>query len=294
MKHKILKRTLKITGLVLLVLAAYVVGLFGLGGKIFTANNWHQTNRPVPTILIPGYAGNSTSTDMLISRLTRDGYGYRSLKAYVKSNGQVEYSGSWYRDEKDPLVQVVFQNNTEPDYHKTASWIGEILSHLHRTYGVKQYNAIAHSYGNNALVYYMAKHRESPRPARIVTVASSVDAEKSEILAYHRGRAGKMARYLKENIDDENWYSGSHSPFQGQKFDVLNIYGTFGSQNGDTSVSHAAARGMRKVFAGVNGTYQEKEFDGLRAQHSALVRSNSGVADSIAGFLKTESNETNS
>ena len=57
-------------------------------------------------------------------------------------------------------MQVLFVNNHESDYHHTAKWIDSILKLLHQKYGVTRFNAVAHSWGNNAIMYYLENYSQ--------------------------------------------------------------------------------------------------------------------------------------
>lgn len=284
-KHKLL---IALAG-ILLVGVGYAAGFQGLGSSIINQQAEAQTvnSRPVPTLFIHGYGGNAASSNSLIRRIEHDGYGERSLRATVSASGKVTYTGSWHQTWQHPLVQVVFKNNHEGDYHKSAAWIGKIVAHLHARYHIRQFNAVAHSYGNNAIVYYLATHRRHPAAiAKLVDIASCVNTDHEQDKAYAHHQVGGFAVFVKEMKYDQAWYEGKHSPFNGARFSDLNIYGTYQGKPSDGAVSHESAHGLRLDFAGITGTYQEKEFKGRLAQHSALTRSNPQVAQAIASFLK--------
>lgn len=47
-----------------------------------------------------------------------------------------------------------------------------IIDCLHQQYRITPYNGIVHLYGNNALIYFLAKYAHEPAPIRhLVTVA---------------------------------------------------------------------------------------------------------------------------
>lgn len=279
-----------ILGLVIIILAA--ADLFThAGAQAFhnyaRRNNHEYTNgKPIPTLFIHGFGGNAASSNMLIARIQNDGYGKETMRADVSPSGKVTYLGHWQRHEKFPLIQVIFENNHEGDYHKAAHWIGNIINHLHRKYGIKRYNAVAHSYGNNAIVYYIARHNKTVKINKLVDIASCVNTDRQQDREFRHHQVGGFAVYVKEMLHDQAWYEGRHSPFNGQHFSVLNIYGTYRGRPSDGAVSHEAAQGLRKDFRGIKGSYHEKEFKGRNAQHSALTRRNPAVAKAIAKFLK--------
>jgi uncharacterized alpha/beta hydrolase family protein len=203
-----------------------------------------------------------------------------------RPKGHVTYTGHWDKHAKYPLVQVIFRNNHEGNYHRAASWINTIVNHLHHKYKIRQFNAVAHSYGNNAIAYYLATHNKSVKIHKLVDIASCINTDLQQDQAFKRRQIGGFATYVKEMKHDQAWYEGKNSPFLDKRFSVLNIYGTYQGKPSDGAVSHEAAQGLRKTFYGIKGTYQEKEFKGNNAQHSALTRRNPAVAAAIARFLK--------
>lgn len=280
-----------IIGLILIFAVALVTiscraGAQGFHNYASRTNHQYTNRRPVPTFFIHGFGGNPASSDMLIARIQNDGYGREEFRANVSPSGHVTYLGHWNRHEKYPLVQVIFENNHEGDYHKAAGWINTIINHFHRKYGITRFNAVAHSYGNNAIVYYLATHNRNPRINKLVDIASCVNTDHEQDREFRHHQIGGFAVYVKEMLHDQAWYEGKNSPFNGEHFSVLNIYGTYRGRPSDGAVSHEAAQGLRKDFHGIIGSYREKEFKGPNAQHSALTRRNPGVARAIANFLK--------
>ncbi|MCH3921620.1 alpha/beta hydrolase [Limosilactobacillus sp.] len=282
------KRALIVVMAAVVLALTYLSGFFGIGTPALSGSRPGQSHgRPVPTLFIHGFGGNARSSNMLIRRIAADGYGQRSIRATVSPNGKVKYTGRWHQGDGQPLVQVIFANNHEGDYHVAAGWIGTIVNHLHQKYGVERFNAVAHSYGNNAIVYYLATHRDGPaRVNKLVDIASCVNTDRAQDREFREHQTGGFATYVKEMRADQQWYEGRHSPFNGAHFSDLNIYGTYQGKPSDGAVSHESAQGLRQDFAGITGTYQEREFRGPLAQHSALTRYNPAVAQAIAQFLK--------
>lgn len=284
-KNKIILSTVLI---VFLLVAGYLAGFFGLGSQLLSTGSYYKSNnRPVPTIFVHGYGGTPASSNMLINRVEHDGYGHRAMRATVSKTGKVNYTGSIKRGDTHPLVQVIFKDNTQGDYHLTASWVGKVINHLHKQYGITNYNAVAHSYGNNAVVYYAATHKDHPAKLdKIVNIASDIgmDPAEQKMLNSHRIPAD-FRKAAREMVADENWLDGNNSPFNGRKLQVLNIYGTYRKQS-DGTISNLSSRDLRRTYHGIDGTYQELNVRGRLAQHSALTRYNPQVAQAVSQFLK--------
>lgn len=272
----------------LLAVGGYLAGFFGLGNQLLPQRSENASaNRPVPTIFVHGYGGTPASSNMLINRVEHDGYGQRAMRATVSKNGKVTYTGSIKHGQVHPLVQVIFKDNTQGDYHLAASWVGKVVNHLHRQYGVTNYNAVAHSYGNNAVVYYAATHKTHPAKLdKVVNIASDIgmDPEEHKMIKSSRVPAD-FRQAVREMVKDESWFDGNHSPFNGRRMQALNIYGTY-RKGTDGTISNYSSRDLRRTYHGINGTYRELNVKGHLAQHSALTRYNPQVAQAVSQFLK--------
>jgi len=239
--------------------------------------------RQMPTLFFHGFGGTARSMDYLINQSQLDGYATRTLKVVVTPKEKVEIYGHWARNVKNPEIQVIFMNNHESDYHNTAKWIDSILQKLHRRYGVTHFNAVAHSWGNNALIYYLehySQKNDQPQIKALVNIAAPM-----QVLSRSIYRQNKW-RYSKQLNRDFESYTAPHSTIKNLHIREMNIIGQLTPEDHfDKAVPVSSARSLERVFDGRNQTYETKLFTGPKAEHSALTRRNPKVLQDMERFL---------
>ncbi len=242
-----------------------------------------STSRGVPTLFFHGFGGTAHSMDYLIDQSQTDGYATRTLTVVVTPQGKVKTYGNWPKKAKNPEVQVIFLNNHESDYHHTAIWIDSILQMLHRQYGVTKFNAVAHSWGNNTVMYYLENYSQKsgqPQIKSLVNIAAPMQVLSRDI--YRRNDW----RYSKQLHRDFQSYTKPHSTIQNLHIRELNIIGQLSvDDHFDKAVPVSSAKSLQEVFKGPHQTYQSRLFTGPRAEHSALTRRNPRVLHDMEKFL---------
>ncbi|MFC6175924.1 alpha/beta hydrolase [Companilactobacillus huachuanensis] len=239
--------------------------------------------RQMPTLFFHGFGGTAHSMDYLINKSQRDGYATRTLTIVVTPNGKVITYGKWQKDARNPEIQVLFENNHESDYHHTAVWIDSILKVLHKRYGVTRFNAVAHSWGNNAIMYYLENYsqkKNQPQIDSLVNIAAPMQVLNRDI--YRRNDW----RYSNQLSKDFNSYVEPNSTIRNLRIRELNIMGQLSPEDHfDKAVPVSAAKSLRRVFKGPHQSYESRIFTGPRAEHSALTRRNPKVLHDIEHFL---------
>ncbi|MFH5811631.1 alpha/beta fold hydrolase [Companilactobacillus sp. FL22-1] len=239
--------------------------------------------RQTPTLFFHGFGGTQRSMDYLIDQSQRDGFATRTLTIVVTPGGKVLTYGSWPKSAKNPEIQVLFENNHESDYHHTAQWIDSILTKLHQKYGVDHFNAVAHSWGNNAIMYYLENYsqkRNQPQIKSLVNIAAPMQVLQRDI--YRRNDW----RYSNQLRKDFQSYTKPNSEIRKLPIRELNIMGQLSPDDHfDKAVPVSSARSLRKVFKGPDQSYQAHLFTGPKAEHSALTRRNPRVLHEIEHFL---------
>lgn len=242
-----------------------------------------EQKRQMPTLFFHGFGGTVHSMDYLIDQSQADGYATRTLTVTVSPQGKVKTYGVWPRKAKNPEIQVLFLNNHESDYHHTAVWIDSILKVLHQKYGVTRFNAVAHSWGNNAIMYYLetySKKSGQPQIDSLVNIAAPMQVLNRDI--YRRNDW----RYSNQLRKDFRTYLASDSNIRKLHIRELNIMGQLSPEDHfDKAVPVSSAKSLRRVFQGPHQTYQARLFTGPRAEHSALTRRNPRVLHDIEHFL---------
>ena len=212
------------------------------------------------TLYLHGYSGGAGSTNTLIRHAEQSG-ATKVLTATVAKNGKVSWQGN-ARHVSKPIVQVIFQDNVNPDYAKLAGWLTTINRELYQRYGVRQVNFVAHSMGNMAVMFYATQNSDHPKLPKMrayVAIAGHFD-ENYATLARMRDRFPKNVK-------------------------VLNIYGDVDDgSDSDGRVANNSSRSLQYLVEGRAASYQEKEFVGKKAQHSAL-HENPQVAKAVDNFI---------
>jgi len=239
--------------------------------------------RQMPTLFFHGFGGTVHSMDYLIDQSQLDGYATRTLTVVVSPKGKVKIFGHWQRDAKNPEIQVLFKNNHESDYHHTAQWIDSILKTLHKQYGVTRFNAVAHSWGNNAIIYYLENYsqkKDQPQIDSLVNIAAPMQVLNHDIYRRNDWRySNQLNRDFKSYIEPDSTIRNLH-------IRELNIMGQMNPEDHfDKAVPVSSAKSLQRVFKGPHQTYQSRLFTGPRAEHGALTRRNPKVLHDIEKFL---------
>ncbi|KLI75178.1 alpha/beta hydrolase [Lacticaseibacillus zeae] len=236
------------------------------------------------TLYLHGYSGGAGSTNTLIRRAEGTG-ATKVLTATVAKNGKVHWTGDPHRVSK-PIVQVIFQDNKNPDDVKLADWLTTINRQLYQRYGVRNVNFVAHSMGNMAVMFYAVRNQDQsklPKMKHYVAIAGHFDGI---IGMGDQPHQIKLAANGYPSPMDENYAElarlRDHFP-KGVK--VLNIYGDLhNGSDSDGRVSNNSSRSLRYLVSTRAATYQEREYFGRDAQHSAL-HENPQVAKAVDSFI---------
>ncbi len=255
------------------------VGALTLNQQKVTASS----KRQMPTLFFHGFGGTVHSMDYLIDQSQADGFATRTLTIFVSRKGKLSIDGYWPQNAKNPEIQVLFGNNHESDYHHTAKWINSVVKMLQRRYGVTRFNAVAHSWGNNAIIYYLQKYssrKNQPQIDSLVNIAAPMQVLSREI--YRRNDW----RYSNQLTRDFQKYTTPDSTIRRLHIRELNIIGQLSKRDHfDKAVPVSSAKSLKKVFRGPHQTYQARIFTGPEAEHSALTRRNPKVLHDIENFL---------
>ena len=128
------------------------------------------------TLYLHGYSGGAGSTNTLIRHAKQAG-ATKVLIATVSKNGKVSWLGTPHHVRK-PIVQVVFEDNRNPDAVKWADWLATVNRQLYQRYGVRNVNFVAHSMGNMAVMFYAIRNQDQQKLPKInayVAIAGHFD-----------------------------------------------------------------------------------------------------------------------
>ena len=196
------------------------------------------------TLYLHGYSGGAGSTNTLI-RHAKQARATKVLTATVSKNGKVSWLGSPHHVRK-PIVQVVFEDNRNPDAVKWADWLATVNRQLYQRYGVR-----------NVIIGM------GDQPHQIKLAANGYPSPLDENYAELARMRDRFPKGVK----------------------VLNIYGDLrDGSDSDGRVSNNSSRSLRYLVSPRAAGYREREYFGRDAQHSAL-HENPKVAQAVDAFL---------
>lgn len=238
------------------------------------------------TVFLHGYNGGANSTNYLINKAVKAGAAQKALVVHVYKNGVMAFKGYWHASLKNPMVQVVFQDN-HASQKTQIYWLHQVLVQLKSKYGVTKYNAVGHSLGSNDIVNQALKYGQDhrlPTLKKIVTIAGPFDgltgflsADKEQDVRQLAAKPARFTRHFAEMLKYRNNFP--------KQVEMLNVVGdTNQGFNNDGFVAVASARSVQYLLRGKLAKYQEEFYSGARAAHCALNQ-NPKVAQSMISFL---------
>lgn len=248
------------------------------------SNQYQKTT--TATIFLHGYNGGASSTNYLIKHAEKSGAAQKALVVHVYKNGVMAFKGYWQRSLKNPMVQVIFQDNHAPQKTQIY-WLHQVLLQLKSRYGVDQYNAVGHSLGANDIVNQALKYghdRRLPTLKKMVTIGGPFDGLTGYLNAETERQVRRMAaKPVRFTSHFAAMLKQRHNFPKNVK--MLNVIGdTDDGFNNDGYVSVASARSIGYVLKQKLATYEEQFYSGSTAAHCALNQ-NPQVAKAMISFL---------
>lgn len=159
-----IKKLLKIilACLVILLVIGAGVQLFllrGTPGKALQASDYRSDTiyRSTPTILIPGWGGNTITYNKLINYYQDEHLAQKVLTVWVSPWGGIRVAGHLDKQQKNPLIQVLYDWNYDQTFHPQVKQLSKVLNYLQKHYHLHKVNVIAHSYGGTEFMHaYMS------------------------------------------------------------------------------------------------------------------------------------------
>lgn len=252
---------------------------------------WHQEHAASPntigktaTIYLNGYGATAHSADYLVGQGEKAG-GQKVLTATVARDGAVSWRGS-AAHAVHPLVPVVFANSRPHSLDQAATWLRSVVHQLKARYGVQRINVVAHSLGNLVYMTYAEKwgtDADVPRSNAYVAIAGHYDGILGMDDKPHRIKLASNGYPTPQNRSFKPLAAARKQLPKYLK--ILNIYGDRqDGKDSDGRVANNSSRSLRYLVAPSKASYQEKQINGKKAQHSAL-RENPQVAKAVDSFL---------
>lgn len=241
----------------------------------------------VPTLFIHGFGSSHRAEEHMVNAIVKVGVTQNVIRATIAKDGKVTLSGAWPQSAYNPLVEVEFKDNRNPNYRKNSEGLKNVLENLQKTYGIDKFNVVAHSMGNLTLAYYMldnGQNKKLPQLQKQVNIAGHYDGiigwddKAHQIKLDKDGRPEKMNSTYKELLKLQETYPKD-------QVSVLNIYGDLDDgSDSDGRVSNNSSRSEKYLLKGRYKSYQELEIKGKKGQHSQL-HENAQVDKALINFL---------
>lgn len=195
------------------------------------------------------------------------------IRANVSAHGKVTLIGKWHADVKNPIVEVNYLNSNNFNYHTDGRWARNVIKHLQKVYHMTKFNAVGHSMGNMAIMYYLldnARNRKLPQLQKQVSLGGHYDGVLGEGDWPHRIKLSKDNRPSPMDSSFKQ-LTKLRSRYPDKQVSVLNIYGDLqNGTNSDGRVSTASSRSLYYLIGRRAKHYQSKRIKGAQGQHSRL------------------------
>ena len=153
MFKKVLRRVAIGLAVIIVVLAGVQLYLLrGTPGKAITPTNSSVKYSATPTLLIPGWGGNTWTYTKLIDYYQDQNIATNVMVVRVAPTGAVQVSGS-LKGKQNPLIQFIYDWNYSTTYQPQVRELTQVLQVLAAKYHVQKLNVIAHSYGGTELLH---------------------------------------------------------------------------------------------------------------------------------------------
>ncbi|MGT2845980.1 alpha/beta hydrolase [Streptococcus massiliensis] len=266
-----MKKTIVITGMifVLLSLAGFIFFHVSANAKL-DKRNYHQ--EMIPTLFFHGFGSSYRAEQHMTNAAKEAGVTKTIIRADVDDHGQVKLSGDIPKDAINPIVQVSYADNRNPDKERLTLYATNVVKALQNKYGFAKINMVAHSLGNLSILYYLQAHghdKSYPQVMKMVNIANTVngleglDLPDGLEIDEKTGRPSKMTTRYRQLLS-------LRDTLPKDQIDVLNIYGDKDGTGSDGSVINTSSRSLKYLMAETAKSYQEKKFTGAKAQHSQL------------------------
>lgn len=200
----------------------------------------------VPTLLIPGWGGNTVTYNHLIKYYQKRNIAQKVMTVWVSPHHHIRVSGDWH-GQKNALIQVLIDWNYNASYHPQVGQLRQVLIDLNKRYGIKQTNIVAHSYGGTEFMHaYMGSKylQRTLRLNKLVLLGVPVEENLSDHLPYHYP--------LIHDSKDKNFHRLRTQMKEWQLNYPIEIYNLMGSKDGskltDGAVPHIQSEMLRALI----------------------------------------------
>lgn len=232
-----------LSGIIILALVIQFLILLPLPSQPLRAKDYQKnvayTN--VPTIMIPGWGGNSTTYRKMVKYYQTKHYAQKVMTVWVSPSGNIKTTGR-YTGQKNALIQVLFNWNYNATYHPQVGQLQKVLHLLHDKYHVNTMNVIAHSYGGTEFMHaYMGDKKLQKNISLNKLVFLGVPVEESF------GVKEKFVPDLNKESTDKNFHRLEREMKNWQPQFKITIYNIMGGS--DQSVPRIQSEMLKSLIA---------------------------------------------
>lgn len=247
-------------------------------------NSTKYVQSTTPTLFFHGYGSSANAEDHMAKAAQKAGVTKTIIRANVTKQGTVNLVGTIKKGAINPIVEVNFADNRNPDYQVDARYAKNVVVALQERYGFKEMNMVGHSMGNMAITFYLVNNandkklpqlKKTGRHCRSLRRDSWLRPTGGLVYQPKDGEPNKMTDSFKELLKLRQVY-----PRQAA---VLNLYGDIGNGS-DGRVANISSETLKYLVSGRAKSYQAHRFTGKQAQHSKL-HSNAQVDRYLIDFL---------
>lgn len=122
-----------------------------------------QAARPLTvTFFIHGYGSSWHAEYQMAKYLVGHGASNQIIRANVAQAGTVTLHGKIRAGARNPLVEVNYADNKNPDPTAAATRLHRVIQAVNRQADLKQINLVGHSMGNLSTLAYLDRYGETP------------------------------------------------------------------------------------------------------------------------------------
>lgn len=212
-----------------------------------------------PIIMIPGSSATENRFDGLVEKLnqTKKGVKHSLLKVKVWNDGRITYSGSISSKDKEPVIVVGFENNSDGynNIKKQAKMFHAAFADLQNKYSFNNFKAFAHS--NGGLIY----------TAFIENYLNEYDVDLKTLMT-----VGTPYNFNETNINNKSEMLADFIKNKENIPSTLIMYSVAGTitYDSDELVPNASVSAGKYIYQNQAKSYTEITVTGEDAQHSDL------------------------
>lgn len=250
----------------------------------YKENNYKYVN--IPTFYLHGYGGTENSIKYMINSAVQKDITEEVIKAKVSKEGMVTFDGELSPDAKNPVIEIILEDNRNKDLNKNAQWIQQVIIATMSQHHFDQFNFVAHSMGNQSFSYYMLNYGDNqnlPKLNKQVSLAGNFNGEVDidgldlDVKLDENGKPSKMLKAYKDLLPMKKSYPETTR--------VLNIYGDIeDGTHSDNRVTNVSSKSLRYLVGDKVSSYEEFKVTGKKADHSEL-HDNTYVTNKMNQFL---------